>query len=103
MNSNIKIFNIKNKDEFLLNFKSIKRNTTYNIIISLNFNDFDNITDRLFELSNLSSQNNKSFVLVNSIFHNENICVAPTVREAHDIIEIEENELDKFLNKLEKR
>ena len=94
MNSNIKIFNIKNKDEFLLNFKSIKRNTKYNIIISLNFNDFDNITDRLFELSNLSSQNNKSFVLVNSIFHNENICVAPTVREAHDIIEIEEIERD---------
>tara|TARA_X000000368_G_scaffold109843_1_gene85456 strand:+ start:62 stop:355 length:294 start_codon:yes stop_codon:yes gene_type:complete len=97
MNSNIKIFNIKNKDEFLLNFKSIKRNTTYNIIISLNFNDFDNITDRLFELSNLSSQNNKSFVLVNSIFHNENICVAPTVREAHDIIEIEEIERDLLL------
>ena len=94
MNSNIKIFNIKNKDEFLLNFKSIKRNTTYNIIISLNFNDFDNITDRLFELSNLSSQNNKSFVLVNSIFHNEKICGAPTVREAHDIIEIEEIERD---------
>ena len=97
MNSNIKIFNFKNKDEFLLNFKSIKRNTTYNIIISLNFNDFDNITDRLFELSNLSSQNNKSFVLVNSIFHNENICVAPTVREAHDIIEIEEIERDLLL------
>ena len=97
MNSNIKIFNIKNKDEFLLNFKSIKRNTTYNIIISLNFNDFDNITDRLFELSNLSSQNNKSFVLVNSIFHNANICVAPTVREAHDIIEIEEIERDLLL------
>ena len=97
MNSNIKIFNIKNKDEFLLNFKSIKRNTTYNIIISLNFNDFDNITDRLFELSNLSSQNNKSFVLVNSIFYNENICVAPTVREAHDIIEIEEIERDLLL------
>ena len=97
MNSNIKIFNIKNKDEFLLNFKSIKRNTKYNIIISLNFNDFDNITDRLFELSNLSSQNNKSFVLVNSIFHNENICVAPTVREAHDIIEIEEIERDLLL------
>ena len=97
MNSNIKIFNIKNKDEFLLNFKSIKRNTTYNIIISLNFNDFDNITDRLFELSNLSSQNNKSFVLVNSIFHNQNICVAPTVREAHDIIEIEEIERDLLL------
>ena len=97
MNSNIKIFNIKNKDEFLLNFKSIKRNTKYNIIISLNFNDFDNITERLFELSNLSSQNNKSFVLVNSIFHNENICVAPTVREAHDIIEIEEIERDLLL------
>ena len=97
MNSNIKIFNFKNKDEFLLNFKSIKRNTTYNIIISLNFNDFDNITDRLFELSNLSSQNNKSFVLVNSIFYNENICVAPTVREAHDIIEIEEIERDLLL------
>ena len=97
MNSNIKIFNIKNKNEFLLNFKSIKRNTTYNIIISLNFNDFDNIMDRLFELSNLSSQNNKSFVLVNSIFHNENICVAPTVREAHDIIEIEEIERDLLL------
>jgi len=97
MNSNIKIFNIKNKDEFLLNFKSIKRNTTYNIIISLNFNDFDNITDRLFELSNLSSQNNKSFVLVNSIFHNENICVAPTVRELFDIIEIEEIERDLLL------
>ena len=97
MNSNIKIFNIKNKDEFLLNFKSIKRNTTYNIIISLNFNDFDNITDRLFELSNLSSQNNKSFVLVNSIYHNENICVAPTVKEAHDIIEIEEIERDLLL------
>ena len=97
MNSNIKIFNIKNKDEFLLNFKSIKRNTTYNIIISLNFNDFDNITERLFELSNLSSQNNKSFVLVNTIFHNENICVAPTVREAHDIIEIEEIERDLLL------
>lgn len=97
MNSNIKIFNIKNKDEFLLNFKSIKRNTTYNIIISLNFNDFDNITDRLFELSNLSSQNNKSFVLVSSIFHNENICVAPTVKEAHDIIEIEEIERDLLL------
>ena len=97
MNSNIKIFNIKNKDEFLLNFKSIKRNTTYNIIISLNFNDFDNITDRLFELSNLSNQNNKSFVLVNSIFHNKNICVAPTVREAHDIIEIEEIERDLLL------
>lgn len=97
MNSNIKIFNIKNKDEFLLNFKSIKRNTTYNIIISLNFNDFDNITDRLSELSNLSSQNNKSFVLVNSIFHNENICVAPTVKEAHDIIEIEEIERDLLL------
>ena len=58
MNSNIKIFNIKNKDEFLLNFKSIKRNTTFNIIITLNFNDFDNITEKLFELSNLSSQNN---------------------------------------------
>ena len=97
MNSNIKIFNFKNKDEFLLNFKSIKRNTAYNIIISLNFNDFDNITDRLFELSNLSSQNNKSFVLVNSIFHNENICVAPTVKEAHDIIEIEEIERDLLL------
>ena len=97
MNSNIKIFNIKNKDEFLLNFKSIKRNTTFNIIITLNFNDFDNITERLFELSNLSSQNNKSFVLVNSIFHNENICVVPTFREAHDIIEIEEIERDLLL------
>ena len=97
MNSNIKIFDIKNKDEFILNFKSIKRNTTFNIIITLNFNDFDNITERLFELSNLSSQNNKSFVLVNSIFHNENICVAPTVREAHDIIEIEEIERDLLL------
>ena len=97
MNSNIKIFNIKNKDEFLLNFKSIKRNTTFNIIITLNFNDFDNITERLFELSNLSSQNNKSFVLVSSIFHNENICVAPTFREAHDIIEIEEIERDLLL------
>ena len=94
MNSNIKIFNIKNKDEFLLNFKSIKRNTTFNIIITLNFNDFDNITERLFELSNLSSQNNKSFVLVSSIFHNEKICVTPTLREAHDIIEIEEIERD---------
>ena len=97
MNSNIKIFNIKNKDEFLLNYKSIKRNTTFNIIITLNFNDFDNITESLFELSYLSSQNNKSFVLVNSIFHNENICVAPTVREAHDIIEIEEIERDLLL------
>ena len=97
MNSNIKIFDIKNKDEFLLNFKSIKRNTTFNIIITLNFNDFDNITERLFELSNLSSQNNKSFVLVSSIFHNENICVALTVREAHDIIEIEEIERDLLL------
>ena len=97
MNSNIKIFNIKNKEEFLLNFKSIKRNTTYNIIISLNFNDIDNITDRLFELSTLSSHNNKSFVLVSSIFHNENICVAPTVKEAHDIIEIEEIERDLLL------
>lgn len=94
MNSSIKIFNIENKEEFLLNFKSIKRNTTFNIIITLNFNDFDNITKKLFELSNLSSQNNKSFVLVNSIFHNEKICVAPTVREAHDIIEIEEIERD---------
>jgi hypothetical protein len=36
-------------------------------------------------------------VLVNSIFHNENICVAPTVREAHDIIEIEEIERDLLL------
>ena len=53
MNSSIKIFNIENKEEFLLNFKSIKRNTTFNIIITLNFNDFDNITERLFELSNL--------------------------------------------------
>ena len=97
MNSNIKIFDIKNKDEFFLNFKSIKRNTTFNIIITLNFNDFDNITERLFELSNLSSQNNKSFVLVSSIFHNENICVAPTVKEAHDIIEIEEIERDLLL------
>ena len=97
MNSNIKIFDIKNKDEFLLNFKSIKRNTTYNIIISLNFNDFDNIIERLFELSNLSTQNNKSFVIVNSIFHNENLCVAPTVKEAHDIIEIEEIERDLLL------
>ena len=97
MNSNIKIFNIENKEEFLLNFKSIKRNTTFNIIITLNFNDFENITERLFELSNLSSQNNKSFVLVNSIYHNENICVAPTVREAHDIIEIEEIERDLLL------
>ena len=59
--------------------------------------DFDNITERLFELSNLSSQNNKSFVLVSSIFHNENICVAPTVKEAHDIIEIEEIERDLLL------
>ena len=97
MNSNIKIFDIKNRDEFLLNFKSIKRNTTFNIIITLNFNDFDNITERLFELSNLSSQNNKSFVLVSSIFHNENISVAPTVKEAHDIIEIEEIERDLLL------
>ena len=97
MNSNIKIFNIKNKDEFLLNFKSIKRNITFNIIITLNFNDFDNITERLFELSNLSIQNNKSFVLVNSIYHDENICVAPTVKEAHDIIEIEEIERDLLL------
>lgn len=97
MNSNIKIFNIKNKDEFLLNFKSIKRNTTFNIIITLNFNDFDNITERLFELSKLFTQNNKSFVLVNSIFHNENICVAPTLKEAHDIIEIEEIERDLLL------
>ena len=97
MNSNIKIFNIKNKDEFLLNFKSIKRNTTFNIIITLNLNDFDNIIEKLFELSNLLSQNNKSFVLVNSIFHNENICVALTVREAHDIIEIEEIERDLLL------
>ena len=97
MNSNIKIFNIKNKDEFLLNFKSIKRNTTLNIIITLNFNDFDNIIERLFELSNLSTQNNKSFVIVNSIFHNENLCVAPTVKEAHDIIEIEEIERDLLL------
>ena len=97
MNSNIKIFNIKNKDEFLLNFKSIKRNTKFNIIITLNFNDFDNITERLFELSNLSTQNNKSFVIVNSIFHNENLCVAPTVKEAHDIIEIEEIERDLLL------
>lgn len=94
MNSSIKIFNIENKEEFLLNFKSIKRNTTFNIIITLNFNDFDNIIEKLFELSNLSSQNNKSFVLVNSIFHNEKICVTPTVREAHDIIEIEEIERD---------
>ena len=94
MNSSIKIFNIENKEEFLLNFKSIKRNTTFNIIITLNFNDFDNITKKLFELSNLSSQNNKSFVLVNSIFNNEKIWVAPTVREAHDIIEIEEIERD---------
>ena len=97
MNSNIKIFNIENKEEFLLNFKSIKRNTTFNIIITLNFNDFDNIIEKLFELSNLLSQNNKSFVLVNSIFHNENICVVPTVREAHDIIEIEEIERDLLL------
>ena len=97
MNSNIKIFNIKNKDEFLLNFKSIKGYTTFNIIITLNFNDFDNITERLFELSKLFSQNNKSFVLVNSIFHNENICVAPTLKEAHDIIEIEEIERDLLL------
>ena len=97
MNSNIKIFNIKNKEEFLLNFKSIKRNTTFNIIITLNFNDFDNIIERLFELSNLSTQNNKSFVIVNSIFHNENLCVAPTVKEAHDIIEIEEIERDLLL------
>ena len=97
MSSNIKIFNIKNKDEFLLNFKSIKRNTTFNIIITLNFNDFDNIIERLFELSNLSTQNNKSFVIVNSIFHNENLCVAPTVKEAHDIIEIEEIERDLLL------
>ena len=97
MNSNIKIFNIKNKEEFLLSFKSIKRNTTFNIIITLNFNDFDNIIERLFELSNLSSQNNKSFVIVNSIFHNENLCVAPTVKEAHDIIEIEEIERDLLL------
>ena len=94
MNSSIKIFNIENKEEFLLNFKSIKRNTTFNIIITLNFNDFDNIIEKLFELSNLLSQNNKSFVLVNSIFYNENICVVPTVREAHDIIEIEEIERD---------
>ena len=97
MNSNIKIFNIKNKEEFLLSFKSIKRNTTFNIIITLNFNDFDNIIERLFELSNLSTQNNKSFVIVNSIFHNENLCVAPTVKEAHDIIEIEEIERDLLL------
>ena len=97
MNSNIKIFNIKNKEEFHLNFKSIKRNTTLNIIITLNFNDFDNIIERLFELSNLSTQNNKSFVIVNSIFHNENLCVAPTVKEAHDIIEIEEIERDLLL------
>ena len=97
MNSNIKIFNIKNKEEFLLNFKSIKRNNNFNIIITLNFNDFDNIIERLFELSNLSSQNNKSFVIVNSIFHNENLCVAPTVKEAHDIIEIEEIERDLLL------
>jgi hypothetical protein len=97
MNSNIKIFDIKNKDEFLLNFKSIKRNTTFNIIITLNFNDFDNITEKLLELSNLSSQNNKSFVLVNSIFRNENICVAPTFKEAYDIIEIEEIERDLLL------
>lgn len=97
MNSNIKIFNIKNKEEFHLNFKSIKRNTTFNIIITLNFNDFDNIIERLFELSNLSTQNNKSFVIVNSIFHNENLCVAPTVKEAHDIIEIEEIERDLLL------
>ena len=68
MNSKTKIFNTNSSKEFLLSFDLFKSNLVNNIIIKLNFNNFDIVSEKLLQLSNQSKKINKSFVIVSSIF-----------------------------------
>ncbi len=70
--------------------------------IILNLFSFDNLTPNdileFLEISNQHREAGKSFVLVtDSIAYDEvpeEICLVPTLQEAHDIIEMEEIERD---------
>ncbi len=75
---------IKN-DHLIINLFSLEKITNSDVL-------------EFFELSNTHKATNKSFVLVtDKVSYNElpdDILVVPTIKEAHDIIEMEEMERD---------
>ncbi|MDA8938387.1 ribonuclease Z [Flavobacteriaceae bacterium] len=96
---NTLLFNINDKNIFFSSIVEIKKEIKLkNIIIEFNEINFDEFLEDLNKLFIESKINKRSFVIVKSDFKSEyynlNIDIVPTLREACDIIEIEEIERD---------
>lgn len=96
---NTLLFKINNRNNYLNSSNEIKSNINIkNIIIDLNEFNFDEIFDDLNNLFTDSKNNNRSFVIIKSDYRSEyqslKMNIVPSLKEAIDIIEIEEIERD---------
>ncbi|MAU54571.1 MAG: ribonuclease Z [Flavobacteriaceae bacterium] len=96
---NTLLFKINNRNNYLNSSNEIKSNINIkNIIIDLNEFNFDEIFDDLNNLFTESKNNNRSFVIIKSDYRSEyqslKMNIVPSLKEAIDIIEIEEIERD---------
>jgi len=96
---NTLLFKINNRNNYLNFLNEIKSNINIkNIIIDLNEFNFDEIFDDLNNLFTESKNNNRSFVIIKSDYRSEyqslKMNIVPSLKEAIDIIEIEEIERD---------
>ena len=96
---NTLLFKINNRNNYINSSNEIKSNINIkNIIIDLNEFNFDEIFDDLNNLFIESKNNNRSFVIIKSDYRSEyqslKMNIVPSLKEAIDIIEIEEIERD---------
>lgn len=96
---NTLLFKINNRNNYINSSNEIKSNINIkNIIIDLNEFNFDEIFDDLNNLFTESKNNNRSFVIIKSDYRSEyqslKMNIVPSLKEAIDIIEIEEIERD---------
>ena len=96
---NTLLFKINNRNNYINSSNEIKSNIYIkNIIIDLNEFNFDEIFDDLNNLFTESKNNNRSFVIIKSDYRSEyqslKMNIVPSLKEAIDIIEIEEIERD---------
>ncbi len=96
---NTLLFKINNRNNYINSSNEIKSNINIkNIRIDLNEFNFDEIFDDLNNLFTESKNNNRSFVIIKSDYRSEyqslKMNIVPSLKEAIDIIEIEEIERD---------